>query len=231
MGGGFQFFDIIFFALVAAFVILRLRSVLGKRTGHEQKPGDPFGRRRLSDRKDAEARAPDRDEDETVVRLPGREGQTIASNTPLGAGLTQIRVADPSFDPADFVEKAKMAFSYIVGAYAAGETEALKPLLAPDVFEGFAGAIRERQQQGHQSVTEVERFRDVTLIEAGMSGRIASITVRYVTDQINVTRDREGQVIEGNPDITLEVTDIWTFERDTGSSDPNWILMATDVPH
>ena len=231
MGSGTPFFDIIILALIAGFVILRLRSVLGKRTGHERPPPvDPFGGRRGAAKEDrpreeeGEAEAAD-----NVVRLPGRDGEEISPETPLGAGLTQIKVADPHFDPADFIEKAKDAFEYIVMNFAEGNTQALKPLLSKDVFEGFSSAIEDREDKGETLETNLVRVKDAELLEAGMSGRTASITVKYTTEQINVTRDKDGNVVDGDPDRIADVVDICTYERNTRSSDPNWVLVATET--
>jgi predicted lipid-binding transport protein (Tim44 family) len=225
-------FFIIIMAFVAGFVILRLRSVLGKRTGHERPPPtDPFGSRRGRPNDDrahedeGEAEATD-----NVVRLPGRNGQEISAETPLGAGLTQIKVADARFDPGDFVEKAKDAFEYIVMNFAEGDTSALKPLLSKEVFEGFSSAIAERKEKDQTLQTNLVRIKDAEILEAGMSGRTASITIKYTTEQINVTRDKDGNVVDGDPDRIADVVDIWTYERNTRSSDPNWVLVATETP-
>ena len=193
MGSSFQFFDIIFFALIAAFVILRLRSVLGKRTGHAQRDSDSY------------------------------------QTEPLGAGLTQIQVADPGFDPADFVAKANSAFEYIVATFAAGDADKLKPLLSKDVFAGFESAINDRAEKEHVLETELVRIKEAEFLEANMSGRTASIKIKYTTEQINVTLDEDGEVIDGDPDRIAEVVDIWTYERDTQSSNPNWVLVATET--
>jgi predicted lipid-binding transport protein (Tim44 family) len=233
MGNGFQFIDIIFFAMVAVFVILRLRSVLGRRMGHEQRDAAknfprPQDRNASEDATRSESPA-DTGED-NVIRLPGRNGQQVPKDTPLGAGLTQIKLADANFDPADFQEKAKMAFEYIVMAFAEGDSQKLKPLLSKDVFEGFDAAIRSRAEQGHVLSTTLVRIKDAELAEASMNGRTASITVRYVTEQINVTRDADGKVVDGDPDRITEAVDIWTYEHNTRSSDPNWTLVATATP-
>lgn len=225
MGSGFQFIDIIFFALVAVFVILRLRSVLGRRSGHEQQPKSAPDQPRQVDRQPV-----DKDNDDNVVQLPGRDGQAIPKETPLGAGLTQIKLADPNFDAGDFQEKGKAAFEYIVMAFAAGETAQLKPLLSKDVYEGFAAAIKARQEEGLTLTTTLVRIKDAELIEASMNGRIASITVRYLTEQINVTTDAEDKVVDGDPDRITEAVDIWTYERNARASDPNWTLVATETP-
>ncbi len=232
MGSGIPFFDIILLALIAGFVILRLRSVLGKRTGHEAPPPEPFRSRPAPD----EDRVRDQDEEtveeatDNVVRLPGRNGQEIGGETPLGAGLTQIRVADPGFDPGEFVEKSKDAFEYILMNFAEGDTAALKPLLSKEVYEGFSGAIAEREKNGETLETNLVRIKDAELLEAGMSGRTASITVKYTTEQINVTRDKDGNVVDGDADHIADVVDIWTYERNTRASDPNWALVATETP-
>lgn len=221
MSSGFQFVDIIFFALVAAFIILRLRSVLGRRTGHEQRR-DPFAppARRESP---ADQGAAD------VVPLPRRAAETDAA-TPLGAALTQIKLADPGFDEAKFEQGARVAFDYIVSAFAAGDRDKLKPLLADDVYANFEQAIAQREQAGHKAETTLVRIKSCEIVEAKLEGTMAYITVKYASEQINVTRDAGGNVVEGNPDRITEAVDIWTFARNTRDPDPNWILVATDVP-
>lgn len=222
MGGGFQFVDIIFFALVAVFVILRLRSVLGRRTGNEQSPPSFPGR--------GERNAPPGDDN--VLRLPGNESEVEDEQpeTPLGAALTQIKLADSNFDPADFQEKSKAAFEYIVMAFAEGETAKLKPLLSKDVYEGFAAAIKEREEAKQTLTTTLVRIKEAEVTDASMEGRTASVTVRYVSEQINVTRDADDNVVDGDPDHFQERVDVWTYERNTRSSDPNWTLVATETP-
>ena len=220
---------LILLALVAVFVILRLRSVLGKRTGHEGPPPEPF-RSRPPLKNDPGDDEEIGEKEDNVVRLPGRGGQEINTETPLGAGLTQIKVADPRFDPGDFVEKAKDAFEFIVMSFAEGNTAALKPLLSKEVFEGFSGAVKERENRGETLETNLVRIKDAEFLEAGMSGRTASVTIKYTTEQINVTRDKDGGVVDGDPDRIADAVDIWTYERNTRSSDPNWVLVATETP-
>ncbi|HEY4135977.1 MAG TPA: Tim44/TimA family putative adaptor protein [Alphaproteobacteria bacterium] len=226
MGNGFQFVDIIFFALVAAFIILRLRSVLGKRTGNERRR-DPFAK------PPAPAEASDARRTGDVVSLPRRDSMDAApaaAATPLGAALTQVKLADPSFDEAKFEEGARAAFDYIVSAFAAGERAKLKPLLSEEVYANFDHAITAREQDGHKAETTVVRIKSADIVEARMEGQSAFVGVKYVSEQINVTRDAEGKVVEGNPDRIAEATDVWTFARNTRSPDPNWTLVRTDVP-
>lgn len=207
-----QGWDIIFLALVAVFLGLRLRGILGRKTGTENteryRAAPPLAT-------PAEVKAPD-----VVVRTnPPREEES--------PGVAQIRAADPNFDPAGFVTGARGAFEMIVQAFAHGETETLRPLLAKDVFENFAAAIRDRQAQRHTLESTIAMMRSVELTDARMNGRMAEVTVKFVTDQINVTRDADGKVIDGEPGRAVTLTDIWTFARDTRSADPNWQLIAT----
>jgi len=228
MDSGFAFFDIVFFAMVAAFLILRLRSVLGRRTGHENPE-------RWTARKPAPTRG---DAADNVARLPERQRAAgdaapvldLPANSPLEAGLTQISVADPSFDPRSFVEGARGAFEMIVGAYALGDTATLRPLLADDVYENFASAIRTRQQAKQTHETTLVGIKSADITEARMDGRTALVTVKFVSEQINVTRDADGTVVEGDPQQIANVTDVWTFSRNTRSRDPNWLLAATFSP-
>lgn len=225
MNESFQFIDIIFFAMVAAFLVLRLRSVLGRRTGHEQPRPDSFGR----------AGEPVNNGD-NVIELPDRrrtipEGpQDPYTGTPVGAGLTQIRLADPSFDSRVFLQGAKAAFEMILGAYAAGDAKALKPLLNAEVLQNFQSAIEARRKAGETLETELVGFKSADLVEAGTQGRNAVITVRFVSEQVNALRTGEGEVVDGDPNRITEVVDLWTFSRDTRSRDPNWQLVATATP-
>jgi len=228
MGSGVPFVDIIFFALVAGFIILRLRSVLGKRTGSERRR-DPFAK------PPAPADAPDtrRDRSADVVALPRRDSADAAMAGPagsLGAALTQIKLADPSFDEATFEEGARSAFDYIVGAFADGDRAKLKPLLSEEVYANFEQAIGEREKAGHKLETTLVRIKSADIVEARMEGQSAFVAMKYVSEEINVTRDADGKVVYGNPDQITEAVDIWTFARNTRSPDPNWTLVRTDVP-
>jgi predicted lipid-binding transport protein (Tim44 family) len=226
MDSGFAFFDIVFFAMVAAFLILRLRSVLGRRTGNENSE-------RWTTRKPTPAARSEAGDN--VARLPERPrpaGEAapvldLPANSPVQAGLTQIQAADPSFDPRGFADGARGAFEMIVGAYAQGDTATLRPLLADDVYENFASAIRGRQQAKQTLETTLVGVKSADIAEARMDGRTAFVTVKFVSDQINVTRDAAGTVVEGDPQQIATVTDVWTFSRNTRSRDPNWLLVAT----
>ncbi len=203
------------FAAIAVFVILKLRSVLGTRTGFEKK-NEPY------------APAAERD---NVIPLPDRrqqEAPPAAESKPVSDGnVAAIRRADPSFDPDRFLDGAKMAFEMIVTAFAKGDEKTLEPLLAPNVFESFAADIRRRREAGEIRETTLVAVRSARIHEARLEGREARVSVLIVSEQINVTRDRSGAVIDGDPKTAETVSDIWTFARDTRSRDPNWQLVET----
>ena len=223
MGDGLPFLDIIFFAMVAAFLILRLRSVLGRRTGSERDRPDPF-----SPKPEAENDA------DNVVALPQRARQAAdMEDAPPGsvaAGLTQIKLADSSFEEKYFTTGSRAAFEMIVEAFARGDTEALRPLLANEVYERFAGAIDSREARRETLETRLLSLNAADITEARMNGPLAEVTVEFVSEQVNLTRNADGEVIDGDPDNIESVVDIWTFRRDTRSDDPNWLLAATRTP-
>jgi predicted lipid-binding transport protein (Tim44 family) len=230
MGSGFQFVDIIFFALVAAFIILRLRSVLGRRTGNERRH-DPFAKPQPGPKLPEQAETPvEVAQRGDVVTLP-RRADASPSGSPLAGALTQIKLADTSFDELTFEKGARAAFEYIVGAFAAGERDKLRPLLNDEVYGNFESSIQAREAAGQKRETTLVRIKSAEIVEARMEGPTALLTVKYVSEQINATRDAEGKVIEGNPDRIADATDIWTFARNTRSDDPNWILVATHAPN
>jgi predicted lipid-binding transport protein (Tim44 family) len=219
MGGGFQFIDIILFALVAGFLILRLRSVLGRRDGHQGPAQDPFRPPPAKEKAEAD-----------VVRLPERGEPAPAPDQAPGslqAGVTQIKIADPSFKEDEFLSGAGVAFEMILTAYVAGDSAALKPLLSPEVFANFSRSIEERAAAGDVLETTLVGVQKATIEEAYMAGRMAHVTVRFVSEQVTVTRNASGEIVEGDPERVTTVTDLWTFARDTRSPDPNWTLVAT----
>jgi predicted lipid-binding transport protein (Tim44 family) len=226
MSDEFQFLDIVLFALIAGFLILRLRSVLGRRDGHQPRTPDPFARPASAPRDDKNiVRLPERQTDS--VQAPSPELAPAEPGSPLDAGLTQIKIADPRFDPEQFVAGARIAFELIVSAFAAGDEDALKPLLSPEVLSNFTTSLHERQAAGQRLETKLEALTSTEIVEAYMAGRTAHVTVKFVSEQISATYDADGAVIDGDPGAVTEVTDFWTFARDTGDSDPNWSLVAT----
>jgi predicted lipid-binding transport protein (Tim44 family) len=230
----FDIYTIIFLAL-AVFIFLRLRSVLGQRTGRERPPYDPYSAR------DARPQGTDK-----VVALPNRkvEGATRPSESvepaerwkgvaekgsAVATGLDAIVEGDKSFDANHFIAGARAAYEMIVGAFAAGDRRTLKNLLAREVYEGFDAAIREREAKGETVESRFVSLETAEIIGAEMRGSTAQITVRFVSQLITATRDKSGNVVEGNPDKVTDVTDVWTFARDLTSRDPNWKLVATEA--
>jgi predicted lipid-binding transport protein (Tim44 family) len=227
---GFQFIDIIILAMVAGFIVLRLRSVLGRKTGIDPREAP----RRDSVGPDAFGgpKTPD-----NVVTLPGVRRPKAAGGdpdiepayqgTPLEPGLVQIKMADPSFSAARFLEGASKAFEMIVTAFAKHDTDTLRPLLSPEVFGRFASAIQDREERGDTMETELVVLKPAKLESAEMQGSRAILGVRFQSEQVNVIKDRDGKIIEGDRDHVDSLTDVWTFARDTAGRDPNWVLIAT----
>jgi predicted lipid-binding transport protein (Tim44 family) len=240
----------VIFALLAIFVVWKLRSVLGSRTGGERPPVDPFpGTRRKSEDSPPAAAIGNSSEDGKVIRLPGAgvgdagPGPTRRGNDPdrwkglaepgskAWAGLDAIATIDPTFAAKPFLDGARVAYEMIVTAFAAGDAEALKPLLAIDVYESFAQAIAERKRQGARVETTFVSIDKASADEAQVRGTTAQISVRFLSKLITATYDRTGAVIEGTPGKVVDMIDVWTFARDTSSRDPNWKLVATETGH
>ncbi len=221
MGG--DYIDVIIFAAIAAFLVLRLVSVLGKRTG-EERPRDPFGMARGSDMARGNENTP-----ENVVPLPGADLSETPPEveTPLEAALKRISELDNRFDPLEFSNGARSAFEMVITAFALGDTNALSALVSNAVFANFENAIKQRERAGETQEISVIGVDKADIIEASLAHTVAQITTKFVSQQISVTRNEAGDVIEGDPDAVNEVTDIWTFSRDLRSKDPNWKLVET----
>jgi len=236
MSNVFDIYTIIFLAL-AVVIFMRLRSVLGQRTGRERPPYDPYSAR--------EVRSPAA---EKIVTLPPRPAeatprQTEAAPPPaaerwkgiadngsaVASGLDAIAAADASFDAKHFITGARAAYEMIVTAFAEGDRRQLRSLLSREVFDGFDAAITERENKGETAETRFVSIDAVTITAAEMRNRVAQITLRFASKLITATRDRDGNVIEGNADKVADVTDVWTFARDVSSRDPNWKVIATET--
>ncbi len=230
MGNGFQFFDIILFAMIAVFLIRRLGGVLGRRDGHEGGFSDILSRLSEKDKQKKEEDA----ENDNVIHLDHQDdagsdevSQPEEEVTPLLQGLRTIAAGDRDFDPDEFISGARIAFEYILGAYAGGDAKSLKPLLNADVFANFSMSIREREEAGQTMEETLVGIRKAEIVEAELVESIAQITVKFVSDQVHALSDSDGNVVKGDPNKIVDVTDFWTFSRDTRSRDPNWSLAAT----
>lgn len=224
MGDGLQFLEIIFFAMVAGFIFLRLRSVLGRRTGNERQRSGGV--------------QPESEGDDKVVSMPNRPdvpppppaSQKLTGDPEVDEGLRAIIAADRTFNYEQFVQGARAAYEMIVTAFADGDRDTLKMLLSEEVYSNFASAIDDRESREQTMQTSITAVRGTDVIGAGMDGQMAEITVKFVSEMVSATKDSEGNVV-GEPPREREVTDIWTFQHDTRSADPNWVLVETRSEH
>ncbi|MBS0245923.1 MAG: Tim44 domain-containing protein [Proteobacteria bacterium] len=232
----FDIYTIIFLAL-AVFIFLRLRSVLGQRTGRERPPYDPYAAREPArpaadnvvqiPNRPAEAA---RKADETTETTPAERWKGVAeAGSPLAAGLDAVAAADRTFDANHFLTGARAAYEMIVTAYAEGDRRSLRNLLSREVYEGFDGAITEREKRGDVVESRFVSIDKATITNAEVRGRSAQLTVRFLSKLVSVTRNKAGEVIDGNAESVTDVTDVWTFARDVSSRDPNWKLVATEA--
>jgi len=226
-------YTIIFLAL-AVFIFLRLRSVLGQRTGSERPPYDR-----------AAPNVVQRTQDNNVVPMPGavidqaplapsadvapsdRWKGIAEPGTPLAAGLDAIAAQDSSFDPSHFRSGARGPYEMIVLAFANWDRRALKDILSSEVYESFEAVIKDREKHEQKTETRFVSIDKAELVGAEARERAAQLTVRFVSQMISVTRDKTGAIVDGNPDKVADITDVWTFARDTSSRDPNWKLVGT----
>lgn len=229
-----EFFDFgtIFFLIAAVVIFFQLRSVLGRRTGNERPPFDPYTASRTREKDPAKG--------ENVVSLPRKrngndnEDAYVAIDamakpgTDVNRGLRAIKDADPSFDPKGFVEGAKMAYEMIVMAYADGDRKTLKNLLSREVYDGFVAAIADRETRSEKIQSSFVGIDKIDIVAAEMKGSEAHVTLRIVSELISATKNKAGEVIDGDLDTVAEVKDVWTFARDARSKDPNWKLVATE---
>jgi predicted lipid-binding transport protein (Tim44 family) len=231
-------YTIIFLAL-AVFIFLRLRNVLGQRTGSERPPYDRTARNVVQG-------APDN----KVVPMPGavidqaplaptadvapptdRWKGVAEPGTPLAHGLDAIAALDSSFDPRHFLSGARSAYEMIVLAFANGDRRALRDLLSSEVYESFEAVIKDREKHEQKTETRFVSVDKAELVNAEARDRSAQLTVRFVSQMVSVTRDKAGTIVDGNPDKVTDITDVWTFARDATSRDPNWKLVGTGSAH
>ncbi|HUB46750.1 MAG TPA: Tim44/TimA family putative adaptor protein [Acetobacteraceae bacterium] len=217
--GGFPI-DLVLFGMIAAFLVLRLRSILGRRTGFERQPlQPPAAGPGVAPGPVIEGKA----EQLTPAAPPARAVPDPASV--LGQTLARMQSIDRNFDPARFLDGAEKAFRMVVAAFAQGDRNTLRPLLSDETWRGFDQAIAGREAAGQQQVSEIRGMENVAIEDASLRGTVADVTVRFVSDQISLTRDAQGHIMMGTDAVT-EITDLWTFERDLATQDPTWRLIA-----
>jgi predicted lipid-binding transport protein (Tim44 family) len=223
--------DLVLFGMIAAFLVLRLRSILGRRTGFERPPEQrvpappgPAGRV-IPDGQVAVSPLPAAPVIDGVAEPAGPSRPLPELASAPGQALIRMRRIDRGFDPAHFLNGAEAAFRIIVTAFAAGDRTQLAPLLSEDTYRAFEAAIVAREAAGESQRTEIRALHPAAIEAASLRGSLADITVRFVSDQVNVTLGRDGNPLAG-ADAVTEITDLWTFERDLTSSDPTWRLAA-----
>ncbi|WP_416798597.1 Tim44/TimA family putative adaptor protein [Ciceribacter azotifigens] len=223
-------FVTLFFLVAAVLIFLQLRSVLGRRTGNEKPPFEPYSPRDVP-------QAPGGD-DGKLVTLPRREeaGDDRFSaidafakpGTSLNSSLRDLVAVDPGFNPKEFLNGARMAYEMIVTAFAAGDRKTLKSLLSREVYEGFDSAISERESRGEMMKSTFVGIEKAEIKQVGVKDNEEQVTIRVLCQLITATFDRDGKLTDGDPEAVGEVNDIWTFARDVRSRDPNWKLVATE---
>jgi predicted lipid-binding transport protein (Tim44 family) len=216
-----QVFEILLIAVVAAVILFRLYTVLGRRTGHEAPPRESY---RLSGNAPAEAPK------DNIVRLPtASRSEQIAEQPadPVARGLVDVKLADRTFETEHFLAGARSACELIVTAFARGDRAQLKPLLGAEVMAAFDQVISGREQRKEQVNFTFVGFKDVKIVHAALKGRAAEITIAVGAQFISATLGADGQPVEGDTKTVRDVTDVWTFTRDVRARDPNWLLVAT----
>ena len=210
--------DLILFGMIAAFLVLRLRSILGKRTGFER-PAPPV------------QPAPAGQQAGPIIEARAEPPQPAAAQTvpdagsPTGEALARMQALDSNFNPAHFLSGVDQAFRMIVAAFAAGDRPGLRALLGDDTYRAFEQAIGAREKAGETQVSEIQSIQHLGIDSAELKGRVGVVTARIVSDQISYTKDKDGRPLTGAEAVT-EITDVWTFERDLSQQDPTWRLVA-----
>lgn len=211
---------IVVLAMIFALLALRLYSVLGRRTGHEQQQMPSP----VNDGPAASAPSGG----QTDTRTPAQRAADNAVAVPAQHGLRAIVTADRNFDVAQFLGGARAAYALILEAFWKGDRETLQKYCAPDVYEAFSAAIDQREADGLTLDNKLVRIDDTRIVDARFEGGVASIAVHLEADLSAVTRDSEGNVVAGSLDDAISTVETWTFSREIASRDPNWILAETD---
>jgi len=212
---------IVILALVALFIGLRLYSVLGERTGHEQpilKPADP----------EADARLEPRPAARTVAPAMPSEPDELAYLPTAGPGIRALLAADPTFDVVRFLEGSKAAYRLILEAFWKGDLAAMKPFVDGHVYETFGAAVEQRTKDGLALDNRLVAIDQALIAGAELERSVALVTVRFEADIAAVTRNAAGEVVAGSLSDAVQTRDRWTFRRDISSRDPNWLLVETD---
>ena len=211
---------IVILALVALFIGLRLYSVLGERTGHEQQP--------ILKAADPDTMLEPRVSQPSMVPPSTSDAGDMAFLPTAGPGVRAILAADPSFDVAHFLEGAKAAYRMVLEAYWKGDLDPVKVHVDGHVLEAFAGAAAEREKEGLTLDNRLVAIEQAVIAEAALDRTLATVTVRFEADIAAITRNKDGEVVAGSLSDAVQTRDLWTFRRDIAARDPNWLLIETD---
>jgi predicted lipid-binding transport protein (Tim44 family) len=212
MGNTMPFIDILIFAVIAAFLIFRLRSILGNRDGFE---------------KPQKASQPESPGDNIInFKSKVTDAEVATLN---GSGLKELRKLDTSFKDEEFLTGAKAAFPLILNAFSQGDLGSLRRYVGFDLYEEFASAVHQRDAVGENLKIDIEQVNHIQLLDAQISEGIATVTVKYDSVQSRVLTDNDGSVVEDDSISSEDIEDIWIFERDIRSADPNWKLVETGI--
>ena len=204
--------------MLAGYLVFQLRRALGRRSDNQEPKSEPGNERRA---KHSEA--------DNVVAINTGKSDNHEHEETLG-GLTELREKDPSFSDTEFIKGSKEAFSWIVEAFSKGETHKLEPLLSKPLFNGFKQAIEHREADQLSLETNIVSIKSAQIHNVTLKQDQVNITVEYVTDQIKSTRNTNHEIVDGDPDTIETVTDLWTFNRNIKSNNPNWTLVKTETP-
>lgn len=220
MGEDNWLIEVVVLAMLAGFIALRLVSVLGRRTGHEEPAGDSVRR-------------------SPAEQMPPSPGNLDSPSAPaldlpadmsddLRRGLNAIAAANHGFDPNRFIEGARAAYKLTLEAFWNGDNDALRDLVSDDVAEQFAEAIEARKSEGLVLENRLVGIERAEIVAARMRGAMAEVSIRFDADLVAITRDSSGNLVAGSTSDAVQTHDVWTFSRHAGSEDPNWLLIETD---
>jgi predicted lipid-binding transport protein (Tim44 family) len=220
MGESIPFGDLIVLGAIALFIILRYRSVLGQKTGHDFSK-NPSAK---SEKETLQIVTPEKkavDLTDSDHEIPHFDDPQVAS------AIDKMKSIDPTFTIQSFISGAKMAFEMVIDGFNKHDRETLEMLLAPEVYESFEANLKEQEEKQYKSETTLIAMKEAEIVGAELKKNVAQITVQFLTEQVHVMRDKDKKVVEGDASIVQDIADEWTFERDLKSRNPNWNIIAT----
>jgi predicted lipid-binding transport protein (Tim44 family) len=211
---------IIILALVALFIGLRLYSVLGERTGHEQQP--------ILKPADSDARVQPHSAPPSPAPQPPADAADLNYLPTAGPGVRALLAADTSFDVSRFLDGAQAAYRMILEAFWKGDLDPVRSHVDDNVYQAFASAVEQRKAEGLVLDNRLVNIEQAVISAANLEQTVAFVTVRFEADIAAVTRNKDGEVVAGSMSDAVQTRDLWTFRRDIASHDPNWLLVETD---